>query len=117
MGLSMGESHHAYDGVVRWEGTNQPREFITDETAHHADGFYCHSVHVQGNNVVIHIDGDVASGRSDEKTAKGRSRSGSAGRMAIRRRTRTCLRRRAEAARDGGRSSRHRADGAAKPTT
>ena len=37
------------------------REFITDTTGHQAPGFYGRAMHVQGNDVVTHIEGDDGS--------------------------------------------------------
>lgn len=50
----------AYRDLVEWVGQEQLRAFIEDEQGHHMDGFYKHSLHVQGNNVSIRIDGDEA---------------------------------------------------------
>ena len=44
----------------RWEGREAVRDFITDPATHHVPGFYGHAMHVQGNNVVTHIDNDTA---------------------------------------------------------
>jgi hypothetical protein len=55
MDLSGGQGN-----VRRWQGHEALREFITDTTGHQAPGFYGRAMHVQGNNVVTHIDGDDA---------------------------------------------------------
>jgi hypothetical protein len=60
MDVAMGSHHSSYQSGKRFEGKQQLRVFITDEDAHHRPGFYGHSLHVQGNNVVVHIDGDEA---------------------------------------------------------
>jgi hypothetical protein len=53
------------DGVYdlsagRWAGKERLREFITDPAVHHSPGFYGHSLHLQGPNLAIFIDGDEA---------------------------------------------------------
>ena len=55
-----GRGRGGYEGVVRWEGQAQIRDFISDPKAHHRPGFYGNSMHVQGNNLVTHIDGSAA---------------------------------------------------------
>lgn len=51
-----------YNGVVRFEGRDQLRKFITDPAAHKAIQGRC--MHVQGNNVRTHIKGDEATAES-----------------------------------------------------
>lgn len=53
------------DGVYdlsscRWVGKEQLRAFISDPHVHHLPGFYGHSLHLQGTNLVIDIDEDDA---------------------------------------------------------
>lgn len=65
MDVSSGGSEDPY-ALVRWEGLAAMKEFMSVRTAGHGDGFYGRSLHVQGNNLTIRIDGDraVASGYS-----------------------------------------------------
>jgi hypothetical protein len=50
-----------YDlSVGRWEGKARLREFITDPAVHHKPGFYGHTLHLQGPNLAVLIDGDEA---------------------------------------------------------
>lgn len=58
--VTMGPSHFEFAGVSRWAGHEALAEFIANPNAHHIVGFYQHSLHVQGNNVTIEIDGDEA---------------------------------------------------------
>lgn len=58
--ISMGESHSAYPTIVRFEGRDALRDFIKDPRAHHRPDYYRQSLHVQGNNVVVHVEGDSA---------------------------------------------------------
>jgi hypothetical protein len=60
MNLTVGPGTPHYKGVMVWKGKDELRQFITDPGAHHRPGFYGHSMHVQGNNIVTHIDGDQA---------------------------------------------------------
>jgi hypothetical protein len=41
-------------------GKDQIRGFIKDPNGHSAPGFYGKAMHVQGNNVVVHVHGDEA---------------------------------------------------------
>jgi SnoaL-like protein len=59
MDVSSGRGDNPYE-VVRWEGLAAMREFLAVRTAAHDDGFYGRSMHVQGNNLAIRIDGDTA---------------------------------------------------------
>ena len=43
-----------------WHGRQAIDEFIRDPATHHVPGFYSHAMHMQGNNVVAHIQGDTA---------------------------------------------------------
>lgn len=47
-------------GRMIWEGRDRLREFITDPDSHHKPGFYGKTLHTQGNNVVVRVDGDEA---------------------------------------------------------
>jgi ketosteroid isomerase-like protein len=58
--ISMGESHSAYPTIVRFEGKDALRDFIKDPRAHHRPDYYRQSLHVQGNNVAVHVEGDTA---------------------------------------------------------
>lgn len=50
-----------YDlSIGRWEGKTRLREFITDPNVHHKPGFYGHTLHLQGPNLAVKIDGDEA---------------------------------------------------------
>jgi ketosteroid isomerase-like protein len=50
----------SYQDGRRFVGKEQLREMITDPDGHARPGVYGHTLHVQGNNVVVHIDGDEA---------------------------------------------------------
>jgi hypothetical protein len=65
MDVSAGGEDDPY-AVVRWEGLDEMRRFLSERTAQHDNGFYGHSFHVQGNNLAIRITGDdaVANGYS-----------------------------------------------------
>jgi hypothetical protein len=58
--ISMGAFHSAYPEIVRFEGKDRLREFIKDPEAHARPDYYGKSLHVQGNNLVVHLDGDHA---------------------------------------------------------
>jgi hypothetical protein len=49
-----------WGGTIRWQGKQQLWDFITKPDGHHAVDFYGKAMHVQGNNVKIHIFGDNA---------------------------------------------------------
>jgi SnoaL-like domain len=52
-----------YDlSVGRWVGKEQLLAFITDPNVHHKPGFYGHTLHLQGPNFAVSIDGDEAVG-------------------------------------------------------
>lgn len=59
MDVSSGRGDDPYE-VVRWEGLDAMREFLRVRTAAHDNGFYGRSMHVQGNNLVVRVDGDTA---------------------------------------------------------
>lgn len=59
MDVSTGRGDDPY-AVLRWEGLAAMREFMTVRTAGNGDGFYGHSLHMQGNNVSITVTGDAA---------------------------------------------------------
>jgi hypothetical protein len=65
MDVSSGAAEDPY-AVVRWEGLDAMKEFMSVRTAGHGGGFYGRSLHVQGNNLTVRIDGNhaVASGYS-----------------------------------------------------
>lgn len=65
MDVSAGRGEDPYE-IVRWEGIDELRRFMTERTALHDNGFYGHSFHVQGNNLAIKVTGDdaVANGYS-----------------------------------------------------
>lgn len=48
------------DDVRRYEGKERLRQFITDPNGHSKPGYYGKSMHMQGNNVVTHINKDEA---------------------------------------------------------
>jgi len=47
-------------GERSWRGKAELAAFITDPEVHHSPGFYGHTLHLQGLNVTIRIDGDSA---------------------------------------------------------
>ncbi len=49
-----------YEPLRRWEGRDGLWEFITDTQGHKRPEEYGYRMHVQGNNVVCHINGDDA---------------------------------------------------------
>jgi hypothetical protein len=50
-----------YDlSIGRWEGKARLRDFITNPDVHHKPGFYGHTLHLQGPNLAVMIDGDEA---------------------------------------------------------
>jgi hypothetical protein len=59
MDVSSGAADDPY-AVVRWEGRDTLRRFMAERLAQHDNGFYGHSMHMQGNNVAITVDGDTA---------------------------------------------------------
>ncbi|MDT9592131.1 nuclear transport factor 2 family protein [Nocardioides zeae] len=59
MEVSQGRGDDPY-AIVRWDGREQMKEFLAVRTAGHGDGFYGRSLHMQGNNLTLRIDGDVA---------------------------------------------------------
>lgn len=65
MDVSSGRGEDPYE-VVRWEGLAKMREFLAERTAQHDNGFYGRSMHVQGNNLAIKVEGTdgVANGYS-----------------------------------------------------
>jgi hypothetical protein len=65
MDVSSGRGEDPFE-VVRWEGIDEMRRFMSERTAQHDNGFYGHSFHVQGNNLAIKVTGDdaVANGYS-----------------------------------------------------
>jgi hypothetical protein len=48
------------DVAQRWTGPDELRDFVEHPEGHHRPGFYGHSMHSAGNNMVVHVDGDVA---------------------------------------------------------
>lgn len=65
MDVSSGYEPDPYQ-VLRWEGQDAMREFMSVRTAGHGSGFAGRSLHVQGNNLAVALHGDtaVASGYS-----------------------------------------------------
>jgi hypothetical protein len=65
MDVSSGDRDDPYR-VVEWQGKNSLRAFLTERSSRHGDGFRGNSMHVQGNNLAIRIDGldAVATGYS-----------------------------------------------------
>ncbi|MFE7069076.1 nuclear transport factor 2 family protein [Streptomyces sp. NPDC057620] len=59
MDVSQGGSEDPY-AVLRWEGQEAMRTFLTDRTAAHGDGFAGRSLHLQGNNLTVTVRGDTA---------------------------------------------------------
>lgn len=59
MDVSSGRGDDPYE-IVRWEGLDAMREFLRVRTAAHDNDFYGRSMHVQGNNLAVRIDGDTA---------------------------------------------------------
>jgi len=43
-----------------WSGADGLREFVSHPEGHHRPGFYGHSMHSAGNNMVVHVHGDTA---------------------------------------------------------
>ncbi|OCB22488.1 nuclear transport factor 2 family protein [Mycobacterium intracellulare] len=65
MDVSSGYSGDPYK-VLEWRGKESLREFLMARSARHGDGFRGNSLHMQGNNLAIQIDGvdAVATGYS-----------------------------------------------------
>ncbi|MBK1787120.1 nuclear transport factor 2 family protein [Prauserella cavernicola] len=59
MDVSRGGTDDPY-AVLRWEGREAMRTFLTDRTAAHGDGFAGRSLHLQGNNLTVTVRGDTA---------------------------------------------------------
>lgn len=60
MDVSTGRGDDPY-ALLRWEGLEAMKEFMAVRTAGNGgDGFYGHSLHMQGNNLSIRLDGDAA---------------------------------------------------------
>jgi uncharacterized protein (TIGR02246 family) len=55
-----GGEANGQETVVVWTGKDQVREFITQRGLHHQPGHDGKLMHVQGNNLVTHINGDAA---------------------------------------------------------
>jgi len=47
-----------------WRGPDQLRQFISDPDTHHRRGFYGHSMHVAGQEMVVAVAGDTATATS-----------------------------------------------------
>jgi len=43
-----------------WSGPKDLRAFVEHPEGHHRPGFYGHSMHSAGNNLVVHLDGNTA---------------------------------------------------------
>lgn len=65
MDVSQGGTEDPY-AVVRWDGQEAMRKFLTDRTAAHGNGFAGRSMHLQGNNITVTVRGEnaVAAGYS-----------------------------------------------------
>jgi hypothetical protein len=59
MDVSSGREPDPYE-VIRWEGQDAMREFMSVRTAGQGDGFAGRSLHMQGNNLAIALHGDTA---------------------------------------------------------
>jgi hypothetical protein len=57
--------------TFRCEGKEQIRAFIKDPDGHSSPGFYGKAMHLQGNNVVVHLRGDEATVNSYSVVFKG----------------------------------------------
>jgi SnoaL-like domain len=55
-----GQAEDGGSNVMIWQGKDQVRQFITQQGLHNQPGFHGRLMHVQGNNLVTHIDGDQA---------------------------------------------------------
>lgn len=62
--LAMGSSYGEFAVTRRWEGSEQLHQYLADPEGLWDKSWYGNVMHVQGNNVEIAIDGDVASARS-----------------------------------------------------
>lgn len=60
MDMSFGSVISQYAVPKRWVGAEQLTEFINDPAGHRREGSYGRTLHLQGNNVVLRIDGDTA---------------------------------------------------------
>jgi hypothetical protein len=58
--VDLGEGGAGRGRPFRWEGKEAIRQFIADPEGHHREDVYGRSMHLQGNNVVTHIQGDEA---------------------------------------------------------
>lgn len=59
MDVSQGGKEDPY-AVLRWQGQEAMRKFLTDRTAAHGNGFAGRSMHLQGNNLTVTVRGDTA---------------------------------------------------------
>lgn len=59
MDVSQGGTDDPY-AILRWEGQEAMRKFLTDRTAAHGNGFAGRSMHLQGNNLTVTVRGDTA---------------------------------------------------------
>jgi SnoaL-like domain len=59
MDVSSGHEPDPYQ-VLRWEGQDAMREFMSVRTAGHGTGFVGRSLHMQGNNLAVAVHGDTA---------------------------------------------------------
>jgi hypothetical protein len=59
MDVSSGKQPDPYE-VIRWEGQDAMREFMSVRTAGHGTGFAGRSLHMQGNNLSVAVHGDTA---------------------------------------------------------
>lgn len=63
MDVSSGYQPDPY-AVLRWEGLEQMKEFMTERSGRHGSGFVGRSLHVQGNNVTVTVSGPTATATS-----------------------------------------------------
>lgn len=59
MDISSGDPDDPFK-VIEWRGRDAIRDFLTERTDRHGDGFRGRSLHVQGNNLAIRISGAEA---------------------------------------------------------
>ena len=59
MNVSSGKSPEPYK-VIRWDGIDALRGFLTTRTAQHGDGFIGRSMHAHGNNLTVRVANTTA---------------------------------------------------------
>ncbi len=55
-----GSAENGGPSVKIWQGKDELRQFISQQGLHNQPGYHGRLMHVQGNNLVTHIDGDRA---------------------------------------------------------